>query len=310
MRASSCGRHTPTRSRSTCRSRARRGPQAVRGLARRAGRAGQRIRISRGRPGRRAQEHRRDQGIRPAGARRGIARREGAAQRRAEGRRSRRHAPADRPGLHEIGDDAADFGVAIRVEVHGSVTSELPHFAKIMEYADHPNVYTCWNSNPSDVKNGSIKENFALVAPKIHEVHLRDLTDEAYPWRELFALLKRKSTRDSPSPRFPKAPTRNACCGIFAACGWRISRGQPPERNCAADSVQCRCGSLLAAAIRSVERAVSISVPCLAISFFSQSASRRRLFTGLTQQVAASARNRRSSGSFGLFLSVQATARS
>jgi sugar phosphate isomerase/epimerase len=92
--------------------------------------------------------------------------------------------------LHEIGEDAADFGVAIRVEVHGSVTSELPNFAKIMQYADHPNVYTCWNSNPSDVKNGSIKENFALVAPKVHEVHLRDLTDEAYPWRELFALLQ------------------------------------------------------------------------------------------------------------------------
>jgi sugar phosphate isomerase/epimerase len=92
--------------------------------------------------------------------------------------------------LHEVGDDAADFGVAIRVEVHGSVTSEVPNFARIMAYADHPNVYTCWNSNPSDVKNGSIKENFALVGPKIHEVHLRDLTDEAYPWRELFALLQ------------------------------------------------------------------------------------------------------------------------
>ena len=91
--------------------------------------------------------------------------------------------------LHEIGEDAEGFGVEIRVEVHGGVTSELPHFAKIMDYADHPNVYTCWNSNPSDVKKGSIKETFALVAPKIHEVHLRDLTDEAYPWRELFALL-------------------------------------------------------------------------------------------------------------------------
>jgi sugar phosphate isomerase/epimerase len=92
--------------------------------------------------------------------------------------------------LHEIGDDAADFGVAVRVEVHGNVTSELPNFTKLMEYADHPNVYTCWNSNQTDVKNGSIKENFGLVAPKVHEVHLRDLTDEAYPWRDLFALLE------------------------------------------------------------------------------------------------------------------------
>jgi sugar phosphate isomerase/epimerase len=56
--------------------------------------------------------------------------------------------------------------------------------------ADHPNVYACWNSNPTDVKNGTIKDTFALVADRIQEVHLRDLTDEAYPWRELFALLK------------------------------------------------------------------------------------------------------------------------
>jgi sugar phosphate isomerase/epimerase len=92
--------------------------------------------------------------------------------------------------LHEVGEDADDFGVQIRVEVHGAVTQELENFAKILRYADHPNVYACWNSNPTDVKNGTIKDTFALVADRIQEVHLRDLTDEAYPWRELFALLK------------------------------------------------------------------------------------------------------------------------
>jgi sugar phosphate isomerase/epimerase len=91
--------------------------------------------------------------------------------------------------LHEIGEDAVGFGVEIRVEVHGSVTSEVSNFAKILAYADHPNVYACWNSNPSDVRNGSVKQTFAMVAPRIHEVHLHDLTDSTYPWRELFALL-------------------------------------------------------------------------------------------------------------------------
>src|SRR3954452_6052773 len=74
--------------------------------------------------------------------------------------------------LHEVGADAADFGIEIQVEVHGPVTSLLDHFAKILRYADHPNVYACWNSNATDVKNGSIRETFALVAPKVHEVHL------------------------------------------------------------------------------------------------------------------------------------------
>jgi sugar phosphate isomerase/epimerase len=91
--------------------------------------------------------------------------------------------------LHEVGEDAAGFGVEIRVEVHGGVTQDLPNFAKILNYADHPNVFTCWNSNPGDVKAGSVRENFELVGPTIREVHLRDLTDQNYPWRELFSLL-------------------------------------------------------------------------------------------------------------------------
>jgi sugar phosphate isomerase/epimerase len=108
--------------------------------------------------------------------------------------------------LHEIGDDATNFGIAVRVEVHGSVTSNLDNFAKIIAYADHPNVYACWNSNPSDVRNGSIKETFALVAPKVHEVHLRDLTDEAYPWRELFALLGAQNYEGFTFAEIPESP--------------------------------------------------------------------------------------------------------
>ena len=92
--------------------------------------------------------------------------------------------------LKEVGRDAADFGVEIRVEVHGPTTQELPNLARILAHADEPNVFVCWNSNPTDVDAaGSIAENFRLVAPRIREVHLRDLTEEGYPWRELFTLL-------------------------------------------------------------------------------------------------------------------------
>jgi len=93
--------------------------------------------------------------------------------------------------LREVGEDAEGQGVEIRVEVHGAGTSEWPGFARIIEHANHPNVGVCWNSNPQDVppKGGSIEPNFRLVADKIRTVHLRDLTDEKYPWRELFALL-------------------------------------------------------------------------------------------------------------------------
>jgi sugar phosphate isomerase/epimerase len=95
--------------------------------------------------------------------------------------------------LHEVGEFAGGFGVTIRVEVHGAVTQELDHFAQILRYADHTNVFACWNSNPTDVKNDTIRDGFALVADRVREVHLHDLTDEKYPWRELFALLKQQN---------------------------------------------------------------------------------------------------------------------
>ena len=79
-----------------------------------------------------------------------------------------------------------------------------------MEYADHPNVGVCWNSNPSDVTaDGTIAPNFKLVAGKIREVHLRDLTDEKYPWRELFRTAGRvRLRRATPWPRSRTARTR------------------------------------------------------------------------------------------------------
>jgi sugar phosphate isomerase/epimerase len=119
--------------------------------------------------------------------------------------------------LHEVGQDASDFGIQIRVEVHGAVTSQLENFAKILHYADHPNVYACWNSNPTDVKNGSIKESFALVGDRIQEVHLRDLTDENYPWRELFALLKARNYEGFTLAEIPESTDPDRVLRYFRA---------------------------------------------------------------------------------------------
>ena len=109
--------------------------------------------------------------------------------------------------LREVGRDADDFGVEIRLEIHGDVTGLVPNAAEILDAADDPNVFACWNSNPTDVgEDGSIAANFRLVAPRIREVHLRDLTDEAYPWRELFALLASQDFRGYTLAEIPASP--------------------------------------------------------------------------------------------------------
>jgi len=93
--------------------------------------------------------------------------------------------------LRQCGQFAEGYGIDIRLEVHGPVTSELPHIQRMIEIADHPNVVVCWNSNPTDLTGDGLEGNFRRVRDKIGMVHIHDLYDEKYPYRKLFALLER-----------------------------------------------------------------------------------------------------------------------
>lgn len=92
--------------------------------------------------------------------------------------------------LRECGAFAADYGVEVRLEVHGHDTCLLPNIRAILDAAGHPNVFACWNSNPQDCdERGSIDASYALVRDRIGLVHINELADARYPWRRLFALL-------------------------------------------------------------------------------------------------------------------------
>jgi sugar phosphate isomerase/epimerase len=91
--------------------------------------------------------------------------------------------------LRELGDYGQGRGVEIWMEVHGRDTQNPPVSHAIMKAANHPNVGVCWNSNPTDIVNGSIKPSFDLLKPYIKNVHINELAND-YPWRELFALLR------------------------------------------------------------------------------------------------------------------------
>lgn len=91
--------------------------------------------------------------------------------------------------LQDCGKAAAEHGVEVWVEVHGAVTQNPPNMRTIMDACGHPSVGVCWNSNPTDVKDGSIKESFELLKKDIKSVHINELWS-GYPYRELFAGLK------------------------------------------------------------------------------------------------------------------------
>jgi len=95
--------------------------------------------------------------------------------------------------LVECGRAAADAGVEIWVEVHGAVTALPRNMRRIMDACGHPAVGVTWNSNGSDLVNGSLEEGFGLLAKHIRSCHINDLTNDAagkYPYRDLFRRLK------------------------------------------------------------------------------------------------------------------------
>ncbi len=106
--------------------------------------------------------------------------------------------------LRACGGHAAGYGVEIWVEVHGRGTSQPEVMREIMDACGHPSVGVCWNSNPTDIRDGSIRPAFGLLAGFIRNVHIRDLPD--YPHRELFRLL-----RAAGYDRYTLAETAQSC---------------------------------------------------------------------------------------------------
>jgi len=91
--------------------------------------------------------------------------------------------------LRECGAMAQDQGVEIWMEVHGAGTQEPANARKILDYCGHKSVGANWNSNPTDVKNGSVREAFDLLKANLLSVHINNLWSD-YPYRELFTLLR------------------------------------------------------------------------------------------------------------------------
>jgi len=91
--------------------------------------------------------------------------------------------------LAACGRIAADHNVEIWLEVHGTGTQEPRNIRTIMEQCKHPRVGITWNSNPTDVTNGSVSEAFKMLQQWIKSCHINEL-HSGYPYRELFRLLR------------------------------------------------------------------------------------------------------------------------
>jgi sugar phosphate isomerase/epimerase len=91
--------------------------------------------------------------------------------------------------LREVGQFAAGYSVDVLLEMHGDFYY-WEYCLNAVKIADHPNVWINYNSDKRDLVDGSVKETYRHVAKYLRHVHMHNLEDPTFPYKELFQLLK------------------------------------------------------------------------------------------------------------------------
>lgn len=91
--------------------------------------------------------------------------------------------------FNEIGKFAQDYGLLVRVEVHGNVSQEIPNMRAMFEQVTEQNVKMCWNCNEQDLLPPGLEANFNSVKKWFGDtVHVRELNVGEYPYQQMFDL--------------------------------------------------------------------------------------------------------------------------
>ena len=113
---------------------------------------------------------------------------------------------------------ANDYGVEIRLSNHGKGTNRIPVIRSILDYADCKYLYVNWNCDQTDVDAPGFEENFNSVKDRIRNIHMHDLTNEEYPYRKLFTLLREANYPGFCDAKSAKAASRLNSCSTIARC--------------------------------------------------------------------------------------------
>jgi sugar phosphate isomerase/epimerase len=91
--------------------------------------------------------------------------------------------------LRQCGEYAADKKVDVLLEMHGQFYY-WEYCLGAVKLADHPNVAINYNCDLKDLVDGSVAFTFSQVKDQVRHVHMHDLENPGFPYKELFGLLK------------------------------------------------------------------------------------------------------------------------
>lgn len=90
----------------------------------------------------------------------------------------------------ECADFAHDYGVQIRLAVHGRGTNVVGKVKQMVDCSDSPHLAINWNCDMNDTRGPGFDANFHSVKDRIGNIHLHELWNEKYPYRRFFELLR------------------------------------------------------------------------------------------------------------------------
>jgi sugar phosphate isomerase/epimerase len=91
--------------------------------------------------------------------------------------------------LRQCGQCAEGKGVDVLLEMHGQFYY-WEYCLGAVQIADHPQVAINYNCDIRDLVDGSVAYTFGQVKDYVRHVHLHDLENPFFPYKELFGILK------------------------------------------------------------------------------------------------------------------------
>jgi len=89
----------------------------------------------------------------------------------------------------EVADFAHEYGVQIRLAVHGRGTNIVGKVKQMVDCSGSTHLAINWNCDINDTKGPGFDANFHSVKDRITNIHMHELWED-YPYRRLFELLK------------------------------------------------------------------------------------------------------------------------
>jgi len=118
--------------------------------------------------------------------------------------------------LAECAAHGAEVGAKVRFEMHGQFnTPEL--CLQVLSEADPTGIGLIFNCNQIDVVEGSVAATWNAVRERVIHVHLHDLADPSFPYRELAGLLVRDGFDGWATGELPESPDADRVLQYFVA---------------------------------------------------------------------------------------------